>query len=199
MLGYINNDIQYICEIEIPPDANHTEDNNDIESTNKDYARYETDKYIIRNIIDIRTKKSIKIYKDDKCDVLYNRKQMYYKTYDMALQDKPFNILRKYNITSHDDFPSVFRNYYYSGEILREFYHNKGVLEGKYVEYELDGTFGVKCNFVNGKLHGNCDVCDEDNKIIRRYEFNNGNILYIDSYYDYNDLDKYLIPHKLQS
>jgi antitoxin component YwqK of YwqJK toxin-antitoxin module len=140
-----------------------------------------------------------KIYKDDKCDVLYNRKQMYYKTYDMALQDIPFHILRKYNITSHDDFPCVFRNYYYSGEILREFYHNKGVLEGKYVEYELDGTFGVKCNFVNGKLHGNCDVCDEDNKIIRRYEFNNGNILYIDSYYDYNDLDKYLIPHKLQS
>lgn len=199
MLGYINKDITYIYEIEIPSDANHTENNNYIESSNKEYALYETDKFIIRKIIDIHTKKIIKKYKYDKCDVLYNRKQIYYKSYNMALQDIPFNILKKYNIVTHYDFPCVFRTYYNSGELFTEFYHNKGILEGKYIQYELDGTKTVECNFINGKIHDICYVFDENNEIIRQYQFNNGYVIKIDSYYDYEELDKYLIPHKLQS
>ena len=196
MYGYFNKDICYIYEIEIPPNAIHNE--NSMEYVNKDTANYETDRFIIRKIINIETKETRNKYKFDVVNCEYNYKQDYWKTYDLALQSLQFDKLRDLNITKQNDFPSVFRTYYYNGSLATEFYHNKGSIEGPYKFYELDGTLSVNCTFVNGIIHGNCIIYDEDNKFYRTYRFIEGKIHHIDSYYDYNDLDRYLIPHDLQ-
>lgn len=197
MIRYYNAEYDYIYEIEIPSDAIHNE--NTLECADKENASYEANKYIIRNIINVPTKKKLKKLYLVECDYTYNYNVTYYKTYDRALQEISFTDLRKMNAVSRDDFPSIFRTYYYNGSLYTEFYHNKGSLEGPYKFYELDGTCSVECTFVNGKIHGECIVYDEDNKFYRTYKFIDGKIQHIDSYYDYNDLDKYLIPHDLQS
>jgi len=197
MYGYYNKDNNYIYEIEIPPNALHNE--NTLECINKDTSCYETDRFIIRKIINIKTKHKINKYIFDIVNCEYNFKQEYWKTYDLALQTISFDILRKLNITERDDFPSVFRTYYKNGQLCTEFYQIKGIVNGPYKFYEYDGELLVSCNFVNGKIHGLCMIFDDCNDRYLQYTFIEGKIGYINGFYDDLELDKYLIPRDLQS
>ena len=197
MYGYFNKDNNYIYEIEIPQNAIHNE--NTMECVNKETANYETNKFIIRKIINIKTKETIKKYIFDVINHEYNYKQEYWKTYYLALQCISFIVLQKLNITERNDFPSVFRTYYMTGQLCTEFYHNKGIVNGPYKFYESDDTLTVECNFVNGKIHGICKIYDEYNDRYLQYIFINGNIQYTNYYYYDLEFDKYLIPRNLES
>ena len=143
--------------------------------------------------------------------VLYKHRTRYYKTYERALGEISFSQHIRLKTAERDDFPSVFRSYYNDGRICQEFYHNKGVIEGKYTYYDSDDKILCECNFVNGKLHGNCRVynynecnacnaCGKENcelkKLVYIYRFKNGNRLNTDEYYMNNDLE-YIIPYYL--
>ena len=91
-----------------------------------------------------------------------------------------------------DDFPSVFRQYYSTGEIFDEFYHIKGCINGIYKQFELDGTISVLCNFVDEKIHGKCILYGN-----KQYIFVNGKIQNEDD--DYNKIYRPLIPLEYNS
>lgn len=198
MIRYYNHDVAYIYEIEIPEDAIHDEDT--FECFDKENAKYETNKYIIKSCIYTPTKyRQLNGQCLDVCNVLYKDPVYFFKTYDRALAEIPFEQHIKLKTVKRDDFPSVFRSYYDDGKICQEFYHNKGFIEGEYKYYDIDDRLLCKCTFINGKINGYCNVYDQEIDIYRTYIFINGVVQKIDSYYDYEDLDKFIIPHYYQT
>lgn len=197
MIRYFNQVDDYIYEIEIPEDAIH--DENTLECFDKNNAMFLTDRYIIRSCIHIPTKyKQSKGQCLDECNVLYKTPVYFFKTYDRALQEISFQQHQKLKTVERDDFPSVFRSYYNDGKICEEFYHNKGVIEGYYKYFSYDDKLQCKCNFVNGKIVGDCIVYDKENNLYRTYNFIDGKVQKIDAFFDYAELDKYIIPYDHQ-
>jgi len=198
MIRYFNQVDDYIYEIEIPEGAKHNEDT--LESFDPENAVYEAEKYIIRSCIYTPCKfRQLDGQCLDVCNVLYKHSIRYYKTYERALAQIPFSQHIRLKTAERDDFPSVFRSYYYDGKICEEFYHNKGIIEGEYKFYDFDERLLCKCTFINGKINGSCYVYDEENKMYRTYDFINGDVQNKNSYYDYADLDTYIIPHEYQT
>lgn len=197
MIRYFNQVDDYIYEIEIPENATHNEDR--LDCIDKNNAMYETDRYIIRSCIYTPTKyRQLNGQCLDVCNVLYKTPVFFFKTYDRALQEISFRQHQRLKTVERDDFPSVFRSYYHDGLICQEFYHNKGVIEGEYKFFSHEDKLLCKCNFINGIIQGNCIVYDEENDIYKTYTFIDGKVKKIDSYYDYEELDKYIIPHDYQ-
>ena len=197
MIRYFNQVDDYIYEIEIPENATHDEDT--LDCIDKNNAMYETDRYIIRSCIYTPEKyRQLNGQCLDVCNVLYKTPVCFFKTYDRALQEIPFNQHQRLKTVERDDFPSVFRSYFDDGKICQEFYHNKGVIEGEYKFFSHEDKLLCKCNFINGKIVGDCIVYDEENNFYRTYNFIDGKVQKIDSYYDYNELSTWIIPHKLQ-
>jgi hypothetical protein len=194
MIRYVNKGNNFIYVIEIPNEAEHNE--NTVKCVDKVNACYTTNKYIIRNCIYTPSKFRLLYYNNN---LIYERYVFYFMTYDRALQEINFDKLQNNKTVDRYDFPSVFRTYYNSGEIQKEFYHIKGIINGKYIHYdEDDKKILCECNFINGIINGECIVYDEKNDFYRKYYFIDGNILNKDSYYDYEELDKYIIPIKYQ-
>ena len=197
MIRYFNQVDDYIYEIEIPEDAIHNE--NTLECFDKENAKYETNKYIIRSCIYTPTKyRQLNGQCLDVCNILYKHRTSYYKTYDRALSEISFPQHIRLKTAERDDFPSVFRSYYDDGKICEEFYHIKGVIEGEFKYFDTNDRLICKCNFINGKINGDCNVYDEENNMYKTYYFLDGIVQKIDSYYDYDELDKYIIPHNYQ-
>ena len=197
MIRYFNQVDDYIYEIEIPQDAIHDEDT--LECFDKENARYHTDRYIIKSCIYTPTKyRQLNGQCLDYCNVLYKDRVFFFKTYDRALAEISFQQHIRLKTAERDDFPSVFRSYFDDGKICEEFYHNKGIIEGEYKYYNTDDRLLCKCTFINGKINGDCIVYDEEIDIYRTYNFIDGKVQKIDSYYDYEDLDKFIIPHDYQ-
>ena len=138
MIRYRHHENEFIYEIEIPENAIHNEDT--LDCVDKMNAIYTSDKYIIRNVINVLTKNVQKRYSLDYCDVLYHCPINYVKTYDRALSEISFDFFLKKGIF-RDDFPNVFRTYYHDGRICEEFYHNKGIVEGIYKLYDYLNSF----------------------------------------------------------
>ena len=198
MIRYFNQVDDYIYEIEIPQDAIHDEDT--LECFDKENARYETDKYIIRSCIYTPTKyRQLNGQCLDVCNVLYKTGIYFFKTYDRALCEISFSQHQRLKTTERNDFPSVFSSYFDNGKICQEFYHNKGIIEGEYKYYNIDDRLLCKCIFINGKINGVCIVYDDKNDMYRTYNFIDGVVQNIDSYYDYEDLNEYIIPHNYQN
>lgn len=205
MIRYFNQVDDYIYEIEIPLDAIHDEDT--LKCFDKNNAKYHTDRYIIKACIYTPTKfRQLDGQCLDVCNVLYKTPVYFFKTYDRALQEISFQQHQKLKTVLRDDFPSVFRSYYY-GKICEEFYHNKGVIEGEYKYFSHDDKLFCKCNFISGQIQGNCIVYDEENNeenneendMYRTYNFIDGKVQKIDLFYDYNELSEYIIPYKYQN
>jgi hypothetical protein len=198
MIRYFNQVDDYIYEIEIPEDAIHDEDT--LDCIDRNNAEYHTNKYIIRSCIYTPTKYR-QLYGQclDTCNILYNYSTRYYKTYDRALQEISFKQHQRLKTAERDDFPSVFRSYYDDGKIYQEFYHIKGVIEGKYTCYTNDDKIWCSCIFINGIIQGECIVYDEEKDIYRYYDFIDGKVKK-NSYYDeyYKELDEYSIPLNYQ-
>ena len=196
MIRYFNQVDDYIYEIEIPENAIHNEDT--LECVDKANAMYRTDRYIIKACIYTPTKfRQLDGQCLDVSNVLYKTPVYFFKTYDRALQEISFKQHQRLKTVIRDDFPSVFRSYYNDGLICEEFYHNKGIIEGEYKYYYEDKLL-CECNFINGLIQGKCTVYDEENDIYKTYNFIDGKVKKIDSYYDYEELDKYIIPHDYQ-
>jgi hypothetical protein len=210
MIRYHHQVEDYIYEIEIPEDANHNEDIlNCVDNNN---AEFKADKYIIRKIIHIPTKKIQKGLCLDECDKLYLGHISYFKTYERALTETSFVFHKKHGVVLREDFPNVFRSYYNSGQIYETFYHVKGKIEGPYIKYTYDGKIDCECNFLNGKLHGSCKIYDwcktcfccnqetcENKKDCYEYIYDNGNRLNCDAYFMEYQLENYMIPYKYQN
>ena len=165
-IRYHTKVIDYIYKIEIPSYAIHNEE--DVtDLVDPENSCYFADKFIILEIIHVKTKKICKELCFDRCNILLNYKIDYYKTYDRALNEISFFSLRDQNIVLRDDFPNVFTSYYYNGRISERFYHDKGVINGEYILYENDGSIKIKCNFINGIIYGLVEIN------ISMYNFNN--------------------------
>lgn len=197
MIRYFNQVDDYIYEIEIPEDAIH--DEYTLDCVDKANAMYHTDRYIIKACIYTPTKfRQLNGQCLDVCNVLYKTPVYFFKTYDRALQEISFKQHQRLKTVIRDDFPAVFRSYFDDGRICEEFYHNKGIIEGEYKYYSQDDKLLCSCIFINGIIQGNCIVYDEVNDIYKTYNFIDGKVKKIDSYYDYEELDKYIIPHDYQ-
>jgi antitoxin component YwqK of YwqJK toxin-antitoxin module len=206
MIRYASLYDDIVMEIEIPSDANYSENNVDTlnKMFDKENGEYDTDKYIIRHLINIETKRFYKMTLNcsEKCDVIKNEQISYFKTYDRVISEISFKYLKKLKVTNRDDFPSVFRNYYHNGCVCLEFYHNKGVIEGDYIFYNINCNIHIKCNFINGKIHGEC-IIDENlykndgiNNIVpiyKTYIFDNGKIVNPDTDYIEYELHSYFL------
>jgi hypothetical protein len=210
MLRYHRQVEDYIYEIEIPSNAFNNE--NTLECIDKANAEYRADKYIIRNIIHIPTKRIQKGLCLDVCDYLYNYSITYYLTYERAVAETSFEWLRKNGVTSRQDFSNVFTSYYDNGQVYNSFFHINGILQGLYTQYTYDGNIQCQCTFLNGRIHGECLVynydvechcCGDDKCKMKKhcytYFFDNGNRLNTDDYFMDNELDIYIIPYHLQS
>ena len=211
MIRYAYHENEFIYEIEIFKNKHNENDETYLsECKDTENAIYKAERYIIRNIIHCPTKITQKGYSLDYCDMLYKNPICYYKTYERALSEVPFDLLVKKNAVLRDDFPNVFRIYFQDGSIHSEFFHINGIIEGIYKSYDSDSNILCECPFVNGKIHGickvynydECNACGEINceqkKDVYEYPFENGNRLYMDDFYMARDLD-FIIPYYLQT
>ena len=65
-------------------------------------------------------------------------------------------------------------DYYHTGNILREFYHNNGIKEGVCRTYSSDGKLSNECYYINDKLHGPYKDYNIDGKLRIECTYTNG-------------------------
>jgi len=165
-----STDKMIIYVIEIPYDAVIKK----INLYDPEKYRYDVNKYIIRYIIDIKKSITDKI-KTEICDKIEEKEIYCYKTIMRALSTLSFSLLHELKITEHKNFPYLYETYYYTGRVSKQFFHIKGILNGSYKHFSFSGQVIIcECFFVDGKIHGECIITENKQKII--FAFNNGNI-----------------------
>jgi len=187
----------YLMQIEIPENAIHNEDDASITNyfTNLDLGLYNTDRFFVRKIINLRFGNEIDkffIYQKDKFyEKEYGRCE-YAKTYQRAIESIPFNVLKTYSMENcfAESFCGIFNIYdKTTTKIIESFYHINGFIEGDYIKYwHNTDKIKIKCQFINGKIHGYFRDYDYNGNIIKEYLFDCGKIINADD--DFNVLYK---------
>jgi len=183
----------YLMQIEIPENAINNENDKEYTKyfTNLDLGLYNTDRFYVKKIINLRFGNEIDkffIYQKDKFyEKEYGRRE-YAKTYQRAIESIPFNILKTYSMENcfAESFCGVFNTYdKITTQIIETFYHINGFIEGEYIKY-WNNTEKIKiiCQFINGKLHGYFKDYDFNGNIIKEYLFDCGKIINSDKDYE---------------
>jgi len=130
-------------------------------------------------------------------DIIYIKSNTEYEIFFLNENDAinfsfSFNRLvakyKEYNIS----FSGPYKKYdHLTGKIYKDFYHNNGIFEGEYIDYQNNGCLQIKCNYINGKLHGKHIYYFENGIINTSYYtlgIKNGESI-IEEYYDNNGIN----------
>lgn len=183
----------YLMQIEIPENAIHNENDKEYTNyfTNLDLGLYNTDRFFVRKIINLRFGNEIENFYIYQKDEFYEKefgRCVYAKTYQRAIESIPFNILKTYSMKNYfaESFCGVFNTYdKITTRIIETFFHNNGIIEGEYKKYwNNTDNIRIMCEFINGKLHGFFREYDFNGNIIKEYLFDSGKIINPDKDYE---------------
>ena len=124
-------------------------------------------------------KKNIKSHKKSKkitklkINKIYKNKYKFY-----LLRDIAFNIdfidKKQYELFVNG-YSGIYTNYYDNGALREIYYHNNGVINGKYLRYySQDVNIEYECNYVNGKIEGYAYEYWRDGKVNKQMYYING-------------------------
>jgi antitoxin component YwqK of YwqJK toxin-antitoxin module len=150
---------KYIFTIELCDDSNHDESRTNI--IEPLYASYKTNKFKIIEIEDMTINKLVNNYCNYKIGDIIKKNIKYYFTRERAFLSfdeeyfegayEPLDKLYYINFFING-YAGIHREWYESGQLREEFYHDNGVVNGDYIKYYENGKIEEEFKVINNKI-----------------------------------------------